>query len=159
MSDAITKPEVSKSWVEKFIEKARGDISKAPPVTPAAYARETGSTVGDYTAGGITGSLLGAAHAKWGLDRPVGPIDGWIAGLGALGSIGLSGHFPNLAAVARRIGSAAFTTLSFRKGYEVVKHEPLAGGMAPGVQRIAAPGKGPGVHGEDPIERVARDLG
>ena len=159
MSDAITsQPEAKKSWVQNFVERARGEINKAPPAAPAAYMRETGSTVGEYAEGGIVGSLLGATHAKWGLDTKGGPIDGWIAGASAIASVGLSGHFPAFAARVRQVGSKAFTILSFRKSYEVVKHEPLPGG-GDAVQRIASPGTGPGIAGEDPIERVARRLG
>ena len=53
----------------------------------------------------------------------------------------------------------AMTVFSFRKSYEVVKHESLPGGSGGGVQRITIPGKGPGVTGEDPIEAVAKGLG
>jgi hypothetical protein len=160
MSDAISKPAEAKHWVQQFFEKARGDLAKAAPATPASYVRETGSAVGELLEGGAVGSLLGATHAKWGLDTAGGPIDGWIAGLGTLMSIGVSGHFPEVAVHLRKVGGQAFTVYSFRKGYEIVKHAPLAGGAAsPNVQRVAVPGKGPGVHGEDPIEKVARDLG
>lgn len=160
MSDAIVKPDPPKSWVQSFVERARGEIKVAPAASPVSYVRETGTTLGAYTSGGILGSLLGAGHAKFGLDSKAGPVDGWVAGAGAIGSILLSGHFPELAAQARKTGGDAFTILTFRKAYEVVKHQPLAGGNAsPGVQRIAAPGKGPGISGEDPIERVAKGLG
>ncbi len=157
MSDAITT-ESKGSWVQQFFEKARGNISKAPAATPASYVRETGSTIGDYAEGGITGSLLGAAHAKWGLDTKAGPIDGMIAGIGALASIGISGHMPLLATHVRKVGLAAATVFSFRRGYEVVKHEPLAGMTGVKVSRPSPVGKGPGVAREDPIEKVARDL-
>ncbi len=157
MSDAITpKPEERKSWVQQWVDRAKGEIKAAPPTTPASYVRETGTTVGEYAEGGIVGSLLGAAHAKFGLDTSGGPVDGWIAGAGALGAIGLSGHMPLLAARLRRIGADAFTVLSFRKGYSLVKHEPFVGGGS-AVQRMAAPGSGIAV--EDPIERASKGLG
>jgi len=159
MSDAIatTKPAAG-AWVQNWVKQVRGDIAQAPAASPVSYVKETGSTVGEYTEGGVVGSLLGATHAKWGLDSPAGPVDGLIAGLGFLASVGLSGHYPGAAAHFRKIGAQAFTILAFRKGYEVVKHEPLMGGTSNGVQRMAAPGRGPGAQGEDPIELAAKGL-
>jgi hypothetical protein len=158
MSDAITKPE--KSWVRQWIDQAKGSIQGAAPTSPVSYVRETGSTLSEYAEGGAVGALLGTAHAKWGLDTRGGPIDGWLAGLGFLTSIGLSGHHPVIAAHARKVGGQAFTVLAFRKGYEVVKHQALPGGTASTVQHVAAPaGKGPGIAGEDPIEKAARGIG
>lgn len=158
MSDIVRSE--PKSWVQSFIERARGTIEKAAPGSPTSYVKETGSTAADYAVGGVTGALLGATHAKFGLDTKGGPIDGWLAGIGAIASIGLSGHSPKFAELARKAGSQAAGILSFRKSYAVVKHEPLAGGSGPSVQRIAAPaGKGPGIAGEDPIEKAARGLG
>jgi hypothetical protein len=57
------------------------------------------------------------------------------------------------------VGAKAFTVLSFRKSYELVKHEPLGATTTARVQRVSLPGKGPGVAGEDPIEAAARALG
>jgi hypothetical protein len=160
MPDPIIKSEEKKPhWVQQFIDRAKGTIAQAPPASATSYVRETVSTAGEYTGGAVVGSLLGAAHAKWGLDTKGGPIDGWLAGLGGLLSVGLSGHLPQVAAYARKVGTNAVTVFTFRKSYETVKHEPLLGGVANGVQRIAAPGKGPGVHGEDPIVRLAQELG
>lgn len=159
MSDIIKPPEAKESWVQSFVKRARGEIQAAPAASPISYVREAGSTVGDLAEGGIVGSLLGATHGKWGLDSKAGPVDGWIAGLGAAASVLLSGHMPEVATHARKVATQAFTVLSFRKGYEVVKHEALAGGSAsPGVQRIPAPGTGPGIHGEDPIVAVTKNL-
>jgi hypothetical protein len=161
MSDIVKPPEAKESWVQSFVKRARGEIQSAPASTPISYVREAGTTLGDFAEGGITGSLLGATHGKWGLDSKAGPVDAWIAGLGAAGSVLLSGISPGLAAHARKVGSQAFTVLSFRKGYEVVKHEPLAGGTSspsPGVQRIPAPGTGPGIAGEDTIVATAKNL-
>lgn len=159
MSDeAIVKATPKKTWVQEFVERARGEIQAAPPASAVSYVREGGNVLGDYSFGGVIGALLGAAHAKWGLDTKHGPADGWIAGLGALASVGLSGHLPEVSAWARKIGTAGATIVTFRKSYEVVKHEPLSsGGAAPGIQRIAAPGNF--ATGEDPIEAVARSLG
>lgn len=162
MSDivpAVATPTERKSWVQSFVERARGEIQSAPPATPISYVREAGSTLGEFAASGAVGSLLGAAHAKWGLDSKGGPIDGWLAGGGAIASVLLSGHMPEIAAYARKLGERSFTVFSFRKGFEAVRHEPLAGGGAGGVTRIAVPGTGPGINGEDPIERVAKGLG
>jgi len=162
MSDAaaITKPAEPSSgpaWVKNFVARAHGEIKQAPAGTPVSYARTGGSTLLDFTEGGITGSLLGATHARWGLDSPVGPVDAWIAGFSALIGVAASGHYPGVAEHFRKVGTQAFTILAFRKSYEVVKHEPLMGGSG-GVQRISAPGKGPGVSTEDPIEAAAKRL-
>jgi hypothetical protein len=124
-----------------------------------AYVRETGTVLGDFAVASVVGSSLGAAHAKWGLDTPAGPLDGWVMGASAVASVVLSGYSPEVAAYARKIGTAAASVLTFRKSYEVVKHEPLPGGAklasAARVQRIAAPG----TIADDPIERIAKALG
>lgn len=143
-------------WVDDFIERTRASIASAPPATPAAYTHAGLTTLGSYVTAGVTGSLLGAAHATWGLDTGAGAIDGWIAAGAGLLSVVLSGHMPALAAHARAVGSQGFAVLAFRKGYEVVKHEPLMGGTA--VQRMSVPGNGAGVTKEDPIEIAARGL-
>ena len=155
---ALAKPAPQPSWVERFVARARGEIQAAPPASAASYVRETGSVVGEFIEGGAVGSMLGATHAKWGLDSKNGPIDAMIAGFSAILAVGASGHFPDIANHLRKIGAQAFTVFAFRKGYQAVKHEPLAGGTAPGVTRITLPGKGPGVTGEDPIEAVAKGL-
>jgi hypothetical protein len=166
MSDEIVRAAEKPSWVQQFVDKARGAIEKAPVGTPTSYVRETGSTVGDLLEGGAVASLLGAAHAKVGLDTRGGPIDGWLAGVGSLASIGLSAALPNVASHARKIASQAFGIFMFRKAFEVVKHEPFGGtasfaGEHPHsrVHHISPPTKGPGVHGEDPIEAAAKGLG
>jgi hypothetical protein len=148
-------PEPPRSWVDGFIERTRSTIASSP-VSPAAYANAGLTTLGTYVTAGVTGSLLGATHAKWGLDSPVGAVDGWLAAGAGLLSVAVSGHMPDVAAHARAIGSQAFTILAFRKGYEVIKHDGLEG--ASRVRRIAAPGKGPGVATEDPIVAAARRL-
>jgi hypothetical protein len=161
MTDAITKPDGKKDWVQRFIGLAKGEVDKAPAAaTPAStYLREAGSTAGTYGLAGILGGLLGATHAKWGLDSKAGPIDGWISGFGVLGSLWAAGRWPEAAAYARQAGAFAFNTLTFRKSFEAVKGTPLVGGTTGAVQRIVVPaGKGPGVAGEDPIERTAKSL-
>ena len=159
MADELAKPAPQQTWVEKFVAKARGEIQAAPHASPAAYVREAGSAIGEYAGGAVVGGMLGAAHAKIGLDTRHGPIDGWIAGVSGAMAVALSGYAPEAAAYFRKAGAQAMTVFSFRKGYEVVKHEALPGGSGGGVQRITIPGKGPGVTGEDPIEAVAKGLG
>ena len=161
MSDAIvTAPPAPKSWVQTFVERAKGTIEKAEPKTAVSYVREAGSTAGDYAVEGIVGGLLGTAHAKFGLDSRVGPVDGLIAGFGALAAVGLSGYFPQAATYARKIGSSSFGIYSFRKSFGAIKHAPLAGAN-PNVTRVAAtPTSGSQVAGEeDPIEKAAKGLG
>lgn len=160
MSDIVPAPAVveKKSWVQQFVDRARGEIKAAPPASAVSYVRETGSTIGEYAEGGLVGSILGATHAKFGLDTKGGPIDGWISGLGAIAAVGLSGYWPNAAAHARKIGRDAFVILTFRKGYETVNHAPLPGGASSGVQRINLPGSSP-ASAVDPIEEAAKGLG
>jgi hypothetical protein len=149
-------PEPARSWVDAFIERTRSVIA-SPPASPASYANAGLTTLGTYVTAGVTGSLLGAAHAKFGLDSGGGPLDGWIAIGAGFASIALSASMPGVAAHARAVGAEALTVLAFRKGYEVVKHEGLEGG-ASHVWHIPAPGKGAGVTREDPIEVAARGL-
>lgn len=162
MSDAIV-PE-KKSWVQRFVERAHGAIEQAPAGSPIGYARATGSTAKDFGVAGLLGGALGVSHAKFGNDTKFGAVEGWIAAAGALGAIGLSGTNPTAAALANRIGSEAFTVWSFRKAYELAAGRAFSASPAPlptpRVQSIPAkPGTGPGIAGEDPIERVARSLG
>jgi hypothetical protein len=162
MSNAIQIPPApkaeAKSWSQAFVDRAKAELSAAPSVDVGAYVKETVGVIGEYAEGGVVGSVLGATHARFGLDSPVGPTDGWLAVFGALVGVAASGHAPMLAARARGVGSKAFAILAFRKSYELVRHEPLLGGTG-GVQRIAAPGTGPGITREDPIEVAARGLG
>ncbi len=158
MSD-IVKAEPPKSWVESFVARGLAGIKKAEPATPAAYVRETGSVLANYAGAGIVGGILGAAHARFGLDTRVGPLDGWAAAAGAFFAVALSGVAPSYAATAGRLGAYSFNTLTFRKSYELVKHEPFGGGGSfSGEVRRSAPGKGPGVSKHDRIEEVAKGL-
>jgi hypothetical protein len=152
----------SKSWVQQFVDKAKGSVEKAPAATPLSYVRETGTVAGEYVSGGAIGALLGATHAKFGLDKGAVPIDGLLAAAGGLAGIALSGHMPEVAAMARRAGAQAFTVFTFRKSYELVAKGPLSGsgrGGSGGVTRIAAPNRGgSGVGSKDPIEVAASKL-
>lgn len=155
----VPKPVERKSWVQQFVERATSGIQKAEPASAVSYVREAGGTLGTYLEGGTTGSLLGAAHAKWGLDTKGGPIDGWLAGLGAILSVGLSGHFPGAAMHAREIGSQAFTIWSFRKSFELVAHEPFAATtQSPGSVSVAPTTGKSAIAGEDPIVKAAAGL-
>lgn len=162
MSDAITKaaeqPVAPKTWIQQFVDRARESMVPVVPPSAATYGKGLAATFGEYAEGGVTGAVLGAAHAKWGLDTKGGPVDGWLAGAGALLSVGLVGHLPAVAEHARKVGSQAFTVYSFRKGFEAVKHEPYVQAMGKGVQRVAIPRTGPGAPHKDPIEEVAKDL-
>jgi hypothetical protein len=150
----------SKSWVQTFVDRAKASVHSAPSASPLSYAREAGSVGAEYLSGGAIGALLGATHAKFGLDKGKFPIDGLLAAAGGLAGIALSGHMPEVAAMARRAGAQAFTIFTFRRSYELVAKGPLSfsGGGHGGVTRIAAPGKGPGVGSSDPIEKAASKL-
>jgi hypothetical protein len=158
LSDLATS---SKSWVQQFVDRAKGHVEKAPSASPLSYVREAGTATGEYISGGAIGALLGATHAKFGLDRGNVPIDGLIAAAGGLAGIVLSGHMPGVAAMSRRAGAQAFTVFTFRKSYELVAKGslPSHGGGKGGVTRIAAPSrKGKGGGSSDPIERAAAGL-
>jgi len=164
MSEAI-EPVEKKSWVQQFVARANSAVQTAAPREPLSYAREAGTAISEFATGGALGALLGATHARFGLDTRVGAIDAWAAGLGVLGGVALSGHLPQLAAAARKAGGQAFAIYTFRKSYGLVKREPLHGGTgAPAaihgerVTRIAAPGQGPGVSAVDRIEAAAARL-
>jgi len=115
VSDEVAKP---KSWVQEFVTRAQGHAAVGPSErTLQAYAREAGSTLGEYATSGLLGLLLGAAHAKVGLDKAGVPIDGVLAAAGAIGAVALSGHYPRAAACARAGGSFALGFLAARKSY------------------------------------------
>src|SRR5580658_8169032 len=115
-NNTVPKPE-AKSWSQMFLDRARAEMANAPPTAATAYLREAVSTGLEYVEGGIVGSMLGAAHAKFGLDGKAGPADGWLAAVGAVLGIALSGQLPQVAARARGVGSKAFTVLAFRRSY------------------------------------------
>lgn len=140
---ATSAPSVGKSWVQQFFERARG-VAAGHASAPAetGILKAGAQTLGSMLEGGATSALLGAAHAKFGLDSEAGPIDGWIAGLGALGAVAASKLAPGLVPHAIRVSQAAFDVLAFRKSFELVHHAPLGGvgvSLQSGVQRVSAP--------------------
>jgi len=163
MSDIVPAKKTAGAWVKEWVNDVHKAI--APPEQPAAtvsYTKSAGSTLAQYLGGATIGSLLGATHAKWGLETRFGDIDGWIAGLGALFSVGLSKWSPELAAAARKAGNDSWVIWTFRKGYQIVKHSPLEGGSAPmhrSAPAASATMQGErGAHKEDRIERAAREV-
>ena len=149
----------STSWAQSLISRMKTDMANAPPWSLGTYSRAAGSMAVAYGEGAVVGGMLGTVHAQYGLDGKYGPVDGWTAALAAALGVLLSGHLPDIAEHAMRVGSQAVTVLAFRKSYQIVAHQPLKGGTTPGVTRIALPGKGPGVTTQDPIEVAARGLG
>lgn len=158
MSDEVVKPAEKKSWVAQFVEKASGAVEKAPPATPLSYVKAGGSVLGEVTTGVATGALLGAAHAKFGLDINGWPADGIIAGAAAAAAIATSVSMPQVSTMAQRVSGQAGAVFAFRKAYGLVKGAPLPAAPVSGVTRIAAPGTGPGISGEDPIVKAAEGL-
>lgn len=162
MSDIVPAKKAG-AWVKEWVSDVHAAFK--PPeqtATPVTFTKSAGSTLAHYVSGGTLGALLGATHAKWGLDTRYGQLDGWIAGLGALFSVGLAKHFPAAAALARKAGNDAWVVWTFRKGYDVVHHSPLEGGSSsPG--RIASTTSST-PHGEkssrkvDRIEQAAREV-
>lgn len=146
-----------KSWVTRLVEGATGGIQQAPAKTPLSYVREAGSLTGRFVQAGGVGALLGAAHAKFGLDTKAGPVDGWAAALGWIFGIGLSGHYPWLAQRLADGGTQALTVLSFRKAFGLVGGQ----GMTPGGAQAPLPGipfspAAARFSGEDPIITAAK---
>jgi hypothetical protein len=103
-------------------------------------------------AGGL-GAVLGATHARFGLDTKAGPIDGWLSAAGAIAGIALSGKAPGFAAAALQTGAMAFNILTFRKSFELVRGEPFGGHRVEHVREQTP------AHGEDPILKKAEALG
>lgn len=115
-------------------------IGHASAGSPLGVVRETGHMVGAMAVGGAIGALLGVGHARFGLDTPGGPVDGWVAGLSALASIVLGGMGHQTAAgYARAAANDAFVVLSFRKSFEFM-HGGGGGMRTGGIVRI--PGGG-----------------
>jgi hypothetical protein len=149
-----------KPWAQRFVDAMRGEIETAKPASAMSYAKTAGATTANFAQAGIIGGLLGAAHAKWGLDSPGGPIDGWLAGLGWVGAVGLSQVSPLLAERCSRAGDLGFGLLAFRKSFGLVNGAPLAGTslgggatpkpLSPAVSKLT---------GVDPIVSAAAGLG
>lgn len=93
MSDTATvplAPAPPKSWAQRFVDNAVGSIQAAKPADAIGYLKSAGSVTGNVLQGGTVGLLLGAAHARWGLDTSGGPVDGWLTGIGWAGAVALS---------------------------------------------------------------------
>jgi len=159
-SAAVSKPAASEPhWARDFIARARQEIAAAAPTKLDSYAGAGAATFVQYAEAGGVGAALGALHAKHGLDRARGPIDGWISAAGAVASVALSGVAPEFAVHARNVGAEAFAVLAFRKTYELTAGESLPGAVSGGVRRITtSPGRGLGVTKPDPIEEAIRGI-
>lgn len=144
-----------RSWVQRLVEGASGGIQQAPAASPLAYVREAGSALGKVAQGAGVGALLGAAHAKFGLDTKAGPIDGWIMGLGLLFGVGLSGHSPWIAQRCLDASHEASTILGFRKAYNLVGGTEMGAGQAP-LPSIPFSPAAARFSGEDPIITAAK---
>lgn len=153
MSDAITKKD---SWITQFVHRAMQGVDKAQPKSALTHVAHAGAVTASYMQGGALGALLGATHAKFGLDSMGFPLDGAMAGVGAIASVALLTVAPQWSAWALRRGEDAFAIFTFRKGYELVHGSELPSGSER-VTRIAKPGTR-ATPREDPIEAVARGL-
>src|SRR5580658_4809217 len=107
-----------RTWAQAFVERAKREIAQVPTDSAVSYVSEAGSTLVAFAEGGTTGAVLGAAHATFGLDTKAGPVDGWVALMGAAASVVLAGHMPFVADRARGVGAQAFGVLAFRRAYE-----------------------------------------
>lgn len=155
----VEKPAPGKSWTDVFAQRAQAQIVQAQPSTMsigavlAPYAREGVSTLATYAEGGTVGGLLGTTDATFGLDTPVGPIDAWLAALGAVAAIGLAGVMPGAAAHARTVGGQALAVLAYRRSRELVSDSPLSPRRSIRVQRTTTVSSG-----DDPIIAAARGM-
>ncbi len=149
---AITKTETP-SWIQKFFERQKTSIERAPERSAGAYVRNGFSTLGHYGVAGSLGSILGAAHGRFGLDTRVGPVDAILAGLGFATAVAASGTHPHLADYADRAGSDAFAIFTFRKMFGLTSSSPMTGGTGSGGAPRAAK-----IAGEDPIDLAAKGI-
>lgn len=161
MTEALAVvPSPPKSWIQKLVAGASPAAPAAPSHSAMSYVKEAGGLFGRFVQAGGVGAVLGAAHAKVGLDTKVGPIDGLLAGLGFLLGVGLSGSNPWLAQRLADGGTQAMTVLSFRKAYDLMGGSsssfhgepnqipaPRVGGYSPAAARFT---------GEDPIITAAK---
>lgn len=155
MSEALA----TRNWIQQFVEKASGAVEKAPAATPLGYVKAAGSVAGGVATGGALAALLGAAHARFGLDIAGVPVDGTLGGLAALAAIGLQAKSPQAAVLAERSAITFSSIFLFRKTAGWMGKPVEGGGGSGAVTRIPAPGKGPGIAGEDPIVKEAEKLG
>jgi hypothetical protein len=169
-----------KSYFSRLLEGGHRGLGHARRVGSMAkvHLESTGDVVGEFVTSGATSLALAAVDVyqpNGGLDwkrnpsATAVPIDGVVAGLGALLSIFGAGH--RLAPMARNVGSGAFDVLLFRKGhaYFTEKHQAAggvpAGSMSPGpaaapsAPAAAAPAGGSTTSfGNDHVLATARDL-
>jgi hypothetical protein len=145
-----------KSHVQHFVDRAKGAIEKAPAASPLSYVREAGTTTGMFVEAGLIGALLGATHAKFGLDKGNVPVDAALALAGYVAGVALSGHSPAWATLAARAGSDAFAVFAFRRSFELVAKGPLSPRSGQAATRIAPSKKTGG--SKDPIITTAEKL-
>lgn len=116
-SIATAPPSVRKSAIRRFVENALGRETSMQALSKSvAYAREGAHVMRSGGEALVTGAALGWLSGERGsLDTKLGPIDGWLAGAGLVGSILMAGDPYGISQDARNVGSNALSILTFRK--------------------------------------------
>jgi len=120
MADLVKseKPSMIRSWYERLTGAETGLTRASEGVHETGLAiRQVGESV-------LVGAALGVIDGKGGLDKRIGnrtvPIDGVLAGVGILGSLGAiaMGH-GDVAHDFRNAGTSAATVYAFRKARDL----------------------------------------
>ena len=120
MADLVKsdKPSMISSWYARLTGAETG-LARA-----SQGVHETGLAVRQVGESVLVGAVLGVVDGKGGLDKRIGnrtiPIDGVVAGVGILGSLGAiaMGH-GDVANDFRNAGTSAATVYAFRKAREL----------------------------------------
>jgi hypothetical protein len=158
-----------KSTIARYLDKLTGHgrelQERASDRFGLGHVNHTVDTVRQYGESGVTGALLGAAHAelKTGLDIKGVPVDLGVALAAAVGGVVMVGQ--PAATDLKNIGASALTVFGFRKTYDFLAEQKMKAGGTPGgqfgpAQKSAIHGEsfGDEEDGEDPIVAMARQL-
>lgn len=131
-------------WYEGILAKEAG-MSKT-----VAYGREGVQVFRQGSESLLTGLGLGWLSGERGsLDTPLGPIDGWVAGLGFAAAVAMAGNPDGISQDARNVASNALAILAFRK--MEARKKASATSSVHGEEEKTNPG-------EDPILAYAKNL-
>ncbi len=162
MSDLVKPPATTvvlakKTWVDDFMEKARGagkSVVEATPTSAKSVIRSAGSVAAEVGEGAILGGLIGAARATFGYDASPA-----VMGIGMAAGILLGESHPGVAEVASRAAGQASAIMFDRKAEKLLGGggaSPAPSGLKP-IGGGAARG-GLNANGEDPIVAKAKAL-
>ena len=145
------------SAIRRWYESARGGSSAMARAKLHAAAAGQGMRQGGESL--LVGGLLGALHAKKGLDFKKVPLDAAAGVVGLIGGAALAHE--EFGVDLRNSGAAALSIFGFRKTYDFLVAKMRAKGQEPG-GKFAGDDEGFVPHGdfgaEDPIIAAARFL-